>query len=128
MAKTFEIYKCEICGNIVEVLHRGKGALVYCGQPMVAQTENTVDTAQEKHLPVIEKTDQGVTVKIGSQPHPMTEAHHIEWIQLISPDGKYSPRHYLNSEQDPETTFKMKFDHIKARAYCSLHGLWSAEV
>ena len=124
MAKRFEIYRCEICGNLCEVLDGGKGELVCCGQPMTLLKENSTDAAQEKHVPVMERTEGGTLVKIGSMPHPMTEEHHIEWIQLITDDGVHSPRHYLKAGDSPETTFKLKNEKVMARAYCNLHGLW----
>jgi superoxide reductase len=87
MAKAMQVYKCEICGHIIEVLHGGEGELVCCGQAMKLQAENTVDAAKEKHVPVIEKIEGGYLVKVGSVPHPMEEKHYIEWIELIA-DGK----------------------------------------
>jgi superoxide reductase len=81
MTEKLQIYKCEICGNIVEVLHTGKGQLVCCGQPMKLQVENTVDASKEKHVPVVEKIEEGIKVKVGSVPHPMEEKHYIEWIE-----------------------------------------------
>ena len=87
MTERSQIYKCEICGNMVEVIHGGKGVLVCCGQPMKLFTENTVDAAKEKHVPVIEKVAGGLKVKVGSVPHPMEEKHFIEWIEIIA-DGK----------------------------------------
>ena len=103
MTKLKEIYKCEICGNIVEVLHGGAGELVCCGQPMVQMVENTVDAAKEKHVPVVEATEKGVKVKVGSNPHPMEEKHHIEWIELIA-DGK-AYRQFLTPGGKPSATF-----------------------
>jgi superoxide reductase len=100
MAEQLEIYKCEVCGNIVEVLHGGAGELVCCGQPMKLMTENTVDAAKEKHVPVIEKTDKGYLVKVGAVAHPMEEKHYIEWIELIA-DGK-AYRQFLKPGQAPE--------------------------
>ena len=123
MAKKMEVYKCEICGNIVEVLHGGDGELVCCGQPMKLQIENTVDAAKEKHVPVIEKVSGGVTVKVGSVAHPMEEKHSIEWIEIIA-DGK-AYRQFLNPGDQPEATFQIKAEKIRAREYCNLHGLWS---
>jgi superoxide reductase len=121
--KKMEVYKCEVCGNIVEVLHGGDGELVCCGQPMKLQTENTVDAAKEKHVPVIEKVSGGVTVKVGSVAHPMEEKHSIEWIEIIA-DGK-AYRQFLNPGDKPEATFQIKAEKIRAREYCNLHGLWS---
>ena len=124
MAERLEIYKCELCGNIVEVLHGGAGELVCCGQPMVCMKENTVDAAKEKHVPVIEKIDGGVKVKVGSVAHPMEEKHYIEWIEIIA-DGK-SYRQYLNPGDAPEAVFLVEAASITAREYCNLHGLWKA--
>lgn len=124
MTKRLEIYKCEICGNIVEVLHEGKGELVCCGEPMVLQTENTVDASKEKHVPVIEKVEGGYKVKVGSVPHPMEEKHYIEWIELLA-DGR-SYREFLKPGQTPEVFFGVKAEKVSAREYCNLHGLWRA--
>ena len=122
MTKTLQIYKCEICGNIAEMVHEGAGELVCCGQPMKLYEENTVDAAKEKHVPVVEKTAEGVKVKVGSVAHPMEEKHYIEWIEVIT-DGK-AYRQFLNPGEAPEATFEIKADQISARAYCNLHGLW----
>ncbi|MBU0671119.1 desulfoferrodoxin [Patescibacteria group bacterium] len=124
MTKKNQVYKCEVCGNIVEMLHEGVGELVCCGQPMNLQKENTVDAAKEKHVPVIEKTDKGVKVKIGEVPHPMEEEHYIEWIQIIA-DGK-TFRKYLKPGDAPEAEFCIDAQEITAREYCNLHGLWKA--
>jgi superoxide reductase len=122
MAKELEIYKCAICGNIVEVLHGGDGTLVCCEQPMKLFVENTVDAAKEKHVPVIEKIDGGYKVKVGSVTHPMEEKHYIEWIELIA-DGK-AYRQFLKPGQVPEATFKIEASSVTAREYCNIHGLW----
>ncbi|MBN2210167.1 MAG: desulfoferrodoxin [Sedimentisphaerales bacterium] len=124
MATQLEIYKCEICGNIVEVLHGGDGELVCCGEPMRLMKENTVDAAKEKHVPVIEKTPDGVKVKVGSVAHPMEEKHYIEWIELIA-DGK-AYRQFLKPGQAPEAVFNIKAAKLTAREHCNLHGLWKA--
>ena len=124
MTEVKQIYKCQVCGNIVEVEHTGGGELVCCGQPMTLQTANTVDAAQEKHVPVIEKTDNGYKVKVGSVPHPMEESHYIEWIELIA-DGK-SCRQFLKPGDAPEAEFCITASEVKAREYCNLHGLWQA--
>jgi superoxide reductase len=117
-----EVYKCEVCGNIVEVLHSGVGALVCCGQPMKLLKENTTDAAQEKHVPVVEKVADGVKVKVGSVAHPMEEKHYIEWIEIMA-DGK-AYRQFLAPGQAPEAIFPIEATHITAREYCNLHGLW----
>ena len=124
MSKQLSIYKCEVCGNIVELLHEGKGELVCCGKPMKLFVENTVDAAREKHVPVIKKTSTGVKVKVGSVAHPMVEEHYIEWIEIIA-DGK-SYRQFLKPGDAPEATFAIQANNIIAREYCNLHGLWKA--
>jgi superoxide reductase len=124
MAEQKQVYKCEICGNIIEVLHPGVGELVCCGVPMKLLEENTVDAATEKHVPVIEKTEKGVKVKVGSVPHPMEEKHYIEWIEVIA-DGKVY-RKFLNPGDAPEAEFCIEAGEIVAREYCNLHGLWKS--
>jgi len=118
----FEVYKCGVCGNMVEVIFVGGGELVCCGKPMVLQKENTVDAAKEKHVPVIERTADGVKVKVGAVPHPMEEKHYIQWIELLA-DGK-AYRQFLKPGDAPEAVFCVKADKVAAREYCSLHGLW----
>jgi len=122
MTESLQIYKCEVCGNIVEVLHTGVGELVCCSQPMKNLTAKTADEGKEKHVPVIEKTDTGVIVKIGSVPHPMEEKHHIEWIEIIA-DGK-TYRKFLKAGDAPEATFCIEAEKIAAREHCNIHGLW----
>ena len=124
MAKKLEVYKCDICGNIVELLHAGQGTLVCCGQDMTLQAENTVDAAKEKHVPVIEKVDGGYKISVGSVPHPMEDKHYIEWIELIAGDTVY--RQFLNPGDTPEALFKVDADKVSAREYCNLHGLWKS--
>jgi superoxide reductase len=124
MTEKLQIYKCEVCGNIVEMLHAGAGELVCCGQPMKIFRENTVDAAKEKHIPVIEKTAAGIKVKVGSVAHPMEQTHYIEWIEVIA-DGK-AYRKFLNPGEAPEATFELKAEKVTAREYCNLHGLWKA--
>ena len=124
MTQLNQIYKCEVCGNIVEVLHTGVGELVCCGEPMVLLTENTVDAAKEKHVPVIEKSGNKVTVKVGSVAHPMEEKHYIEFVELMA-DGKVY-RKFLKPGEKPEATFEITAAQVSAREYCNLHGLWKA--
>lgn len=124
MTERHQIYKCEKCGNIVEVLHSSVGQLVCCGQPMKLFQENTVDASKEKHLPVIEMIPEGLKVKVGSSPHPMEEKHYIEWIEIIA-DGR-SYRQFLKPGDTPEATFNIETKAIVAREYCNLHGLWRA--
>lgn len=122
MAEKLEIYKCEACGNIVEILHGGEGELVCCDQPMKKFTENTVDAAKEKHVPVVEKTSEGYHVKVGEVAHPMEEKHYIEWIELLA-DGK-AYRQFLEPGAAPEATFQVEAAQVTAREYCNVHGLW----
>jgi superoxide reductase len=124
MAERLEVYKCEACGNIVEVLVGGAGELVCCGSPMVQLTENTVDAAKEKHVPVIEKVDGGFKVKVGDVAHPMEEKHYIQFIEVIA-DGK-AYRQFLKPGDAPEAVFNIQADSVTAREYCNLHGLWKA--
>jgi superoxide reductase len=124
MAERMEVYKCDVCGNIVEVLVGGKGQLVCCNQPMKQMIENTVDAAKEKHVPVVEKAANGIKVKVGSVAHPMEEKHYIQFIELIV-DGKIY-RQFLAPGQAPEAFFEITGDKVTAREYCNLHGLWKA--
>ena len=122
MAEKLQIYKCNMCGNIVEVLHGGDGELVCCGEPMELLTEKTADAAKEKHVPVIEKVQSGYKVKVGSVPHPMEEKHYIEWIELLA-DGK-SYRQFLKPGIAPEAMFCVEASKVSAREHCNVHGLW----
>ena len=122
MAMQLEIYQCEVCGNIVEVLHGGAGHPVCCNQPMTLQKENTTDAAQEKHVPVIEKIDGGFKVTIGSVAHPMEEKHLIQWIELLADGQAY--RRFLNPGDAPEAVFQVDAESVSAREFCNLHGLW----
>lgn len=123
MTEIREIYKCNVCGNIVEVVHTGVGELVCCGEPMQLMKPQTEDSTKEKHVPYVEKTDNGILVKIGqNQDHPMEEKHHIEWIQVITEDASY--RQFLHPGDKPQATFPIKNTKIIAREYCNIHGLW----
>ena len=125
MAKIRGIYKCEICGNIVEVLHEGVGALVCCGEEMKYLEGKTEDASTEKHVPYIEKTSNGVLVKVGqNQDHPMMDEHLIEWIEIIADGASY--KKFLKPGDKPQAKFEIKADKIKAREYCNVHGLWKS--
>lgn len=127
MTKVNEIYKCAVCGNIVEVVHAGEGELVCCGQPMKRQVAGTSDGAAEKHVPVIEKVSGGYKVTVGSVPHPMQDVHWIEWIELICEECGKVQRKYLKPGDAPEAVFKTDARKVTAREYCNLHGLWAKE-
>ncbi len=120
-----EIYRCNICGRIIEVLEDGQGPIVCCGQPMEKLEPNTVDASLEKHVPVIEKTKDGYLVKVGSEPHPMEDSHYIMWIELRF-DDKFE-RIYLKPDNKPEVEFHIKSEKVTALAYCNIHGLWQSK-
>lgn len=122
MTQKREIYKCNFCGNIVEVLHPGVGELVCCGQPMEKMSEKSQDEGQEKHLPVVETDGQKVTIKIGSVAHPMEEKHFIEWIEMETADECL--RKFLKPDEKPEAEFPLFATDFQVRAYCNIHGLW----
>jgi superoxide reductase len=124
MTELRQIYKCEICGNIVEVVHSAGGTLVCCGKQMVLKTENTQDAVVEKHVPVIEKIEGGIRVLVGAIEHPMTEEHHIEFIEVHTENKVY--RKYLQAGGKPEAEFKLDEEVLFVREYCNLHGLWKA--
>lgn len=127
MAERMEVYKCDICGNIVEVLHGGKGQLVCCGEEMKKMEEQTADYKTEKHVPVMNKEDREINVEVGSTPHPMTEEHHIEWIEISSDSGRVYKK-FLKPGSEPGTHFLICEEcdsGLTAREYCNIHGLWS---
>ncbi len=125
MTKIREIYKCNICGNIVEVLHAGMGQLVCCNQPMELLKEKIEDSSIEKHVPYIEETECGFLVRVGqNENHPMLEKHYIEWIELIADGTSY--RKFLEPGDKPEAEFELRADKVEAREYCNIHGLWKS--
>jgi superoxide reductase len=125
MVKLKEIYKCAICGNIIEVVHASTGELVCCGQPMELLAEKLLDVGNEKHVPIIEKTTTGVKVKVGSIPHPMEEKHYIEWIEIAADDMVI--RRFLKPADKPEAEFCVTAKKLSARDYCNVHGLWKSK-
>jgi len=124
MTELRQIYKCEICGNIVEVVHNSGGTLVCCGQNMTLKEENTQDAAVEKHVPVTEKIEGGIKVKVGAVQHPSLEEHHIEFIEVHTENKVY--RKFLKPGETPEAEFKIEEEVLFVREYCNLHGLWKA--
>ena len=124
MTERLQIFKCEACGNIVEMLQGGKGELVCCGQPMKLFKENTTDASVEKHVPVVSREGKNVNVKVGSIAHPMEESHYIQWIEVISKDKAY--RQFLKPGDAPEADFCIEGKDIIVRVYCNLHGLWKS--
>lgn len=127
MTKLHDVYKCKVCGNIVEVVHTGEGALVCCGQEMERLEAGTSDGAAEKHVPVIEKIEGGYKVTVGSVAHPMIDAHYIEFIELICEKCGKVQRKALKPGDKPEAVFKTDAEKVIAREYCNLHGLWQKE-
>ena len=126
MTEKLQVYKCEVCGNIVEMVHDGAGELVCCGQPMILQEEKTADKATEKHVPVVEKTSEGYKVTVGTTLHPMEEDHFIEWIELVADGSAY--RRFLKPGDSPSAEFCISgTSSVFAREYCNKHGLWKGE-
>ena len=124
MAKIYEVYRCNVCGNIVEVLHGGKGALVCCGQDMELLVTKITDEGNEKHVPVITKNDDEIVVKVGDIEHPMLEKHYIEWIEIIADGSSY--RKFLSPGEKPQASFRVQAKSVQAREYCNIHGLWQS--
>jgi len=124
MTKKYQVYKCNVCGNIVEVLDAGKGELVCCGKPMNLLDEKTADKSTEKHVPVIEKTSSGYKVTVGSTLHPMEEKHYIEWIELTADGIRY--KKFLKPGDPPSAEFSLSASTVSAREYCNVHGLWKS--
>ena len=122
MAELRRVYRCNVCGNIVEVLHSGVGELVCCEQPMELLKEKTRDAGLEKHVPVIERTSSGIKVKIGSVPHPMEENHYIEWVEVLTDNEVH--RRFFKPEDKPEVEFPIREEKIQVKEYCNVHGLW----
>jgi superoxide reductase len=126
MTERNQVYRCAVCGNIVEVRHAGDGELVCCGQPMNLLVANTEDAATEKHVPVVERTEEGIVVRVGEVDHPMTEEHYIEWITMVTPNKTHTV--YLNPGDEPKAIFDSTAEKITVYEYCNLHGLWKTEA
>ena len=124
MTNQLQVYKCEKCGAMVEMLEGGGGTLFCCHEPMTLQEENTVDAAVEKHIPAIEKSEGRIKVSVGSVAHPMADVHYIEWIELVADGVSY--RRFLAPGGEPAATFRLDAAEVTARAYCNVHGLWKS--
>lgn len=124
MAEKLGVYRCELCGNIAEVLHGEAPAMSCCGQEMTLLKSNSVDAALEKHVPVVEKIEGGYLVKVGSVAHPMEAKHYIEWIELNADGLVY--RKFLKPGDKPEAVFLLDAAKVTAREYCNLHGFWTS--
>jgi len=121
-----QVYKCEQCGMILEVIHPAEGAVECCDGPATLQVANTVDAAKEKHVPVITAEGSGCKVAVGSVPHPMLDTHYIEWIEVMDANGRCA-RQYLKPGDEPAASFCLPAGSVVAREYCNLHGLWKGE-
>jgi superoxide reductase len=124
MTESKQIYKCNVCGNMVEVVHIGGGELVCCGQPMELKQEKYEEEGREKHIPMVEKTSSGVIVRVGSVDHPMEPEHYIEWVEVTTEHRVY--RKQLEPGQEPQAEFFLEAEHLSVRAYCNVHGLWKS--
>ncbi len=120
------VYLCEICGNMVEMLREGNGKLICCNKPMKNVEEKYEDTGMEKHVPIIERTEKGIKVKVGSIEHPMESNHYIEWIEVVSEEQ--TCKKFLKPGEKPEAEFNIKDEGLIVRAYCNIHGLWSVKI
>ncbi|MBR4741803.1 MAG: desulfoferrodoxin [Desulfovibrio sp.] len=125
MPKIREVYKCALCGNIIEILHAGSCVPVCCDQPMELVEEGVIEASKEKHIPVIEKIEGGYKVTVGEVAHPMIDKHFIQWIELLTENSVL--RTELTPKDAPEAVFFTSSTNVSARAYCNLHGLWKAE-
>lgn len=126
MTQLRQIYKCEVCGNVIEINHEGAEALICCGQPMNLLEAKSQDAGNEKHVPVIEKTSNGVLVKVGDVEHPMEEKHYIKFIEVHTKDKVL--RAELKPGMKPQAEFNVSIDDvIEAREYCTVHNLWKSK-
>ena len=127
MTKLNQIYKCSICGNIVETIHDGAGKLFCCNTEMILLNENEKDASTEKHVPIVEYIGDDILVKVGEVEHPMDEDHFIEWIEIEMDNGRII-RQFLKAGDKAEAKFSNITKVVKVRAYCNLHGLWNANI
>ncbi len=127
MVKKKSVYKCVGCGTVVEALWNGDEKLSCCGKEMVELVPNTTDAAVEKHVPVIQREGKKVTVKVGSNAHPMTPEHYILFVELVAGDTVL--RHdFKEGDTAAEAVFYVDEDvPLSAREYCNLHGFWSTK-
>jgi superoxide reductase len=126
MTQRQEVYVCQQCGHVAEILRTGSGTMVCCDRPMRISEENTADASKEKHTPAVARAGGEVTVTVGSVPHPMAEDHYIEWIELVQ--GESTTRRFLKPGSVPQATFDVAQGPVTTRAYCNLHGIWKAEA
>lgn len=129
MTEKLELYKCNVCGNIVEVVISGEGELVCCGEPMKRLNAGTNDeAATEKHVPIFDHNDdKSCIIRVGAEPHPMIQAHYIMFIEAISDDKDCIIRKYLHPDDEPKMQLKNFEEKFLAREFCNIHGLWEAQ-
>jgi superoxide reductase len=127
MLERGQIFMCNTCGNMFELIHVGGGSSTCCGTEMELLSDDPKDVGAEKHIPIIEKTDSGVNVKVGRVPHPMEDTHYIAWIEIITGNNR-TQRAFLKPGMKPEADFIVDdISNIKAKEYCIIHGLWRSE-
>jgi len=127
MTQLREVYRCDICGNVIEMVNEGAGELVCCGQPMEKLEAKKEDEGKEKHVPVLEGLAVGVKVKVGSVPHPMEEKHYIKFIEVLTKDKVH--RAELKPGDKPEADFcAVKDSVIGVREFCTVHMLWEGNM
>ena len=129
MTELNELYRCNVCGNVVEVVGKSFGELVCCSEPMEKLEAKKEENMYEKHLPVLVKDEnEKYIIRVGSAEHPMEEKHYIMFIEAISKDGKYLKRVFLNPKEKPELNPDCICNHLNARELCNIHGLFEAEL
>jgi len=131
MAEKLDMYKCDDCGMIIQVIIEGDGKLVCCDEEMELLVPHGLsdEMLNEKHIPVFVKSDteEGGEIRIGSMPHPMIPEHYIMFAEAIAPDKSHFKLKYLNPGDEPKMLLKHSLDKISAKIYCNLHGLWEAQ-
>ena len=127
MVASHKFFKCDLCGNFTGLIHSAGVPMVCCGQEMTEQIPNTVEASAEKHLPAVSKTANGISVQVGSVPHPMAEEHHIAFVYVGTESG--GQRKGLKVGTEPKCEFSFIDDKpVKVLAYCNLHGLWESDI
>ena len=125
MKENLNFYRCPICGNIVELIDGNMDRIICCGKPMIKMIANTTDAVVEKHVPVYERVDNEIVVKVGEVEHPMEEEHYIMWIAQVTENRTTRVRLY------PEQATETRFPYIPGStlyAYCNKHGLWKTTI
>lgn len=125
MTQRLDLYRCSICGNIIQIMHEGVGELVCCNQPMEKLVPHQIDEEKkEKHVPVFLNEYE---IQVGSEQHPMVEEHYIDFIQSFSHDKKHVETKFLDPNEEPKMKLCSNSEHNCAIEYCNIHGLWKGE-